>query len=47
MVAPIEIGADSVLAAGSTITENVPSGSLAIARGRQVVKENWKPKKKD
>lgn len=44
LVAPVEVGNDVVLAAGSTITKDVPSGSLAIARGQQVNKENWKPK---
>lgn len=44
-VAPIEIGANSIIACGSTITKNVPEGSLAVARGRQVVKENFKPRK--
>ena len=47
IVAPIEIGADAVLAAGSTITKDVPAGALAIARGQQVVKENWKPRKNE
>lgn len=42
-VAPVEIGADSVIASGSTITEDVPAKALAIARGRQVNKENWRP----
>jgi bifunctional UDP-N-acetylglucosamine pyrophosphorylase/glucosamine-1-phosphate N-acetyltransferase len=38
LVAPVQIGDDALLAAGSVITEDVPAGSLAIARGRQVVK---------
>ena len=38
LVAPVNIGAGAYTAAGSTITENVPGGSLAIARARQVVK---------
>ena len=37
-VAPVSIGAGAYTAAGSTITENVPGGALAIARARQVVK---------
>lgn len=37
-VAPVEIGADSIIASGSTITEDVPAKALAIARGRQVNK---------
>ncbi len=44
-VAPVEIGADAVIASGSTITENVPAKALAVARGRQVNKENWQPSK--
>lgn len=46
-VAPVEVGSDAVIASGSTITENVPSGSLAIARGRQVNKENYIEKSVD
>jgi bifunctional UDP-N-acetylglucosamine pyrophosphorylase/glucosamine-1-phosphate N-acetyltransferase len=38
LVAPVNIGAGAYTAAGSTITEDVPGGSLAIARARQVVK---------
>lgn len=40
-VAPVEIGDGAVIASGSTITENVPSGALAIARSRQVIKEDY------
>jgi bifunctional UDP-N-acetylglucosamine pyrophosphorylase/glucosamine-1-phosphate N-acetyltransferase len=40
-VAPLEIGDDAWIGAGSTITEDVPPGALAIARARQVVKENY------
>ena len=40
-VAPVEIGDDAWVAAGSTVTEDVPPGALAIARARQVVKENY------
>jgi len=38
-VAPVEIGDDAWIGAGSTITEDVPPGALAIARARQVNKE--------
>jgi bifunctional UDP-N-acetylglucosamine pyrophosphorylase/glucosamine-1-phosphate N-acetyltransferase len=41
LVAPIRIGAGAYVAAGSTITENVPADALAIARGRQVNKPGW------
>lgn len=41
LVAPVTIGAGAYTAAGSTITEDVPAGALAIARARQVVKDGW------
>jgi bifunctional UDP-N-acetylglucosamine pyrophosphorylase/glucosamine-1-phosphate N-acetyltransferase len=46
LVAPVRIGKDSYIAAGSSITEDVPAGALAISRGRQVNKEGWAAKKK-
>ena len=39
LVAPVTVGAGSYVGAGSTITKDVPPGKLAIARGRQVIKE--------
>ncbi|MDD2805470.1 MAG: bifunctional UDP-N-acetylglucosamine diphosphorylase/glucosamine-1-phosphate N-acetyltransferase GlmU [Elusimicrobiales bacterium] len=39
LVAPVNIGPGAYTAAGSTITEDVPGGTLAIARARQVVKQ--------
>ncbi len=48
LVAPIEIGADSYVGAGSVITDAVPPGALALGRGRQVVKPGWvKGRKKE
>lgn len=41
LVAPIEIGPGAYVAAGSTITQNVPGNALGIARGRQENKSNW------
>ena len=38
LIAPVTIGADTLIAAGSTIAEDVPDGALAIARSRQTVK---------
>ena len=46
-VAPVEVKAYSKIGAGSTITKEVPEGSLAIARARQVVLENKGIKKHD
>lgn len=37
LVAPVKLGDDSIVAAGSVITKDVEAGSLAIARGRQEV----------
>jgi bifunctional UDP-N-acetylglucosamine pyrophosphorylase/glucosamine-1-phosphate N-acetyltransferase len=39
LVAPITLGAEVTVAAGSTLTQNVPDGALAFGRARQVVKE--------
>ncbi len=44
LVAPVEIGDNTFIAAGSTITEDVPADSLAIARQRQLNKEGWNKK---
>jgi bifunctional UDP-N-acetylglucosamine pyrophosphorylase / glucosamine-1-phosphate N-acetyltransferase len=41
LVAPVEIGADAYVGSGSVITADVPADALALARGRQVVKEGW------
>jgi len=38
-VAPVKIGNNSVVGAGSVITKDVPPHSLAIGRARQVIKE--------
>jgi bifunctional UDP-N-acetylglucosamine pyrophosphorylase/glucosamine-1-phosphate N-acetyltransferase len=41
LVAPITIGNGSYIAAGSTITEDVPEGALALGRARQTTKPGW------
>lgn len=41
LIAPVTIENGAYVAAGSTITNNVPSEALAIARARQVNKENY------
>jgi len=45
LIAPVTVEDGAYIAAGSTITDNVPESSLAIARERQVIKENWVLKK--
>jgi bifunctional UDP-N-acetylglucosamine pyrophosphorylase/glucosamine-1-phosphate N-acetyltransferase len=46
LVAPVRIGDGAYVAAGSTITDNVPAEALGIARGRQVTKAGWAAKKR-
>jgi bifunctional UDP-N-acetylglucosamine pyrophosphorylase/glucosamine-1-phosphate N-acetyltransferase len=41
LVAPIKLGTDVTVAAGSVVTEDVPNDALVIARARQVVKPGW------
>ncbi len=41
LVAPVTVGENAFTAAGSTITEDVPDNSLAVARSKQTIKENW------
>ncbi|HCY6273430.1 TPA: bifunctional UDP-N-acetylglucosamine diphosphorylase/glucosamine-1-phosphate N-acetyltransferase GlmU [Staphylococcus aureus] len=42
LVAPVTIGDDVLVAAGSTITDDVPNDSLAVARARQTTKEGYR-----
>jgi bifunctional UDP-N-acetylglucosamine pyrophosphorylase/glucosamine-1-phosphate N-acetyltransferase len=46
LVAPVRVGDGAYVAAGSIITDNVPSDALAIARGRQANKPGWASKKR-
>ena len=46
LVAPIEIGKNAYVGAGSVITKNVPDDALAVGRGKQVIKEDWSKDKK-
>jgi bifunctional UDP-N-acetylglucosamine pyrophosphorylase/glucosamine-1-phosphate N-acetyltransferase len=41
IIAPVTIGKGAYIAAGTTITENVPADALAISRIRQVNNEGW------
>ena len=42
LVAPITVGNDVTIAAGSTVTEDIPDDCLVVARSRQVVKPGWR-----
>lgn len=44
LIAPVKVGKNAYVAAGSTITDDVPEGALAIARERQVNKTDWSNK---
>ncbi|HSF70101.1 MAG TPA: bifunctional UDP-N-acetylglucosamine diphosphorylase/glucosamine-1-phosphate N-acetyltransferase GlmU, partial [Nitrospira sp.] len=46
LIAPVTIGAGSIIAAGTTVTKDVPAGSLAIARVAQVNREGWAAKRR-
>jgi bifunctional UDP-N-acetylglucosamine pyrophosphorylase/glucosamine-1-phosphate N-acetyltransferase len=46
LVAPVTVGKGSYVAAGSTITKDIPADALAIARSRQENKDNYVPKLK-
>jgi bifunctional UDP-N-acetylglucosamine pyrophosphorylase/glucosamine-1-phosphate N-acetyltransferase len=46
LIAPVRVGKGAYVAAGSSITEDVPAGALGIARGRQAVIPGWVERKK-
>ncbi len=46
LIAPVRVGKGAYVAAGSSITDDVPAESLAIARGKQVNKEGWVKEKR-
>ncbi len=46
LVAPVAVGRGAVVGAGSTVTEDVPAGSLALERSRQILKPGWALKKR-
>jgi bifunctional UDP-N-acetylglucosamine pyrophosphorylase/glucosamine-1-phosphate N-acetyltransferase len=41
LVAPVRIGEGAYVGSGSVVTQDVPADALAVARGRQAVKEGW------
>ena len=46
LIAPVRVGRGAYVAAGSSITDDVPAGALGIARGKQVNKAGWVEKTK-
>lgn len=47
LVAPVHVGKNAYLAAGSTVVENVPEDALLIARSRGTIKEGWVKRRKE
>ena len=47
LISPVHVGQDAYIAAGSTVTEDVPAGAFSIARARQTNKEGWVAKRKE
>jgi bifunctional UDP-N-acetylglucosamine pyrophosphorylase/glucosamine-1-phosphate N-acetyltransferase len=45
LVAPVRVGANATIGAGTTVTEDVPAGALALTRPPQVVKEGYAARK--
>jgi bifunctional UDP-N-acetylglucosamine pyrophosphorylase/glucosamine-1-phosphate N-acetyltransferase len=45
-ISPIKVGKGAYVAAGTTITEDVPEDSLCIGRCKQTIKKNWVKKRK-
>jgi bifunctional UDP-N-acetylglucosamine pyrophosphorylase/glucosamine-1-phosphate N-acetyltransferase len=45
LVAPVVIGKGSIVAAGTTVTKDVPPDSLVIGRVRQIIKKGWAKKR--
>ena len=41
LVAPVKIGPDAIVAAGSAVTRDVAAGELRLVRGEQLVKPGW------
>ena len=46
LVAPVTIGAEATIGAGSVITKDAPPGQLSVGRGRQATVEGWRRPKK-
>jgi bifunctional UDP-N-acetylglucosamine pyrophosphorylase/glucosamine-1-phosphate N-acetyltransferase len=47
LVAPVVVGEGAYIAAGSTITEDVPKEALALGRARQVTKQGWVARRRE
>jgi len=41
LIAPVTVGAGAIIAAGTTVTEDVPADALVIGRVPQVIRAGW------
>ena len=46
LVAPVSVGRGALIAAGTTVTKDVPAGALAVSRAPQKVVEGWAARRK-
>ena len=46
LVAPVKVGKDATIGAGSTITRDAPEGKLTLSRSKQITVDNWQRPKK-
>ena len=47
LVAPVEVGANATVGAGSVISKDAPAGRLTVTRAKQITLDNWqRPRKK-
>ena len=47
LIAPVNVGENAYIAAGSTVTEDVPNDSLYVARSRSAIKSDWVKRRKE
>lgn len=45
LVAPVEVGANAIVGAGSTVTKDVPEGALCVERAKQAIYPEWVARK--
>lgn len=41
LIAPLTIGSGAIIAGGSVITDDIPADALGLARGKQIIREDW------
>ena len=41
LISPVSVGSGAYIAAGATVTKDIPDDALCIARARELIKEGW------